>query len=114
MRGMGLGMGIALSITSGNQASTKGTEMGYKENHDLSKITDQSLNALVVACVARGVDFDEIEKLAGTSYVVGRKAFRYANAAIYLYTRQSSADPQERSNIEVTLFNQLDRLLVTT
>ena len=86
--------------------------MGYKENHDLTKITDQSLNTLVIACVARGVNFEDIKKLAGRKYVVGSQAFRYANAAIYLYTNQSGAIDQERSNIEVSLFDQLERLLV--
>ena len=109
--------------------------MVYRANRNLTKMTDASLNVLVIACVARGIDFDEIEKLAGNSYVVGRKSVKFAAAAIDLLAQKlvvshripPSAETlawsfglegghtfHEMPDIEGLLFKQLDRLLVTT
>lgn len=62
--------------------------MVYRANRNLTKMTDSYLNTLVIVCVARGINFDRIEDLAGTSYVVGRKAVKYAAAAIDLLTQK--------------------------
>lgn len=62
--------------------------MVYRANRNLTKMTDSYLNALVIVCVARGIDFDEVEKLAENSYVIGRKAVKYAAAAIDLLTQK--------------------------
>jgi len=85
--------------------------MVYRANRNLTKMTDLSLNTLVIVCVARGIDFDEIEKLAGTSYVVGRKAVKYAAAALDLFAQKLVVN-HEMPDIEVLLFKQIHRLLV--
>jgi hypothetical protein len=55
-----------------------------RANKNLSKMNDSQLNALVIVCVARGVDFAQVEEHAADWQGSGRKAVVYAACAFDL------------------------------
>ena len=50
----------------------------------LTKMTDIQLKALVIVCIARGVDFAQVEQCAANWQASGRKAVVYAACAFDL------------------------------